>query len=448
MNETFAWLASPALTEWMPLIIGLIALLESLLLISLLLPGVALLAAASWVAGQQDLSLSILLTCAYVGAVAGEAISFYLGRHWAPLLYRQPVFKRHPKWQHQGEQFFHRYGVLSIFLGRFVGPVRPFIPFIAGSMQMPQFQFWLINLISALIWTPAYLLPGYWLGQQSEELVRYDDRLLQLVMAFGLLILLWHGFHHQLQPTRPLHRRLGWLPEPAAASLLVIGAGTGFLAICLMRSFGIGLEAEQHWQQALTDLASWLHPLAVITTLAGDYMATLCVMLPVAMVLGHKRQWRSITAITLLMLSVIALNSGLKVLYAFPRPELGTLLYSSWSFPSSHASTGAALFAMLAVLLAQGLTEKARRSLYSLMAIPVLMIPLSRVLLNLHWPLDVIAGLLEGLLAAALWQHWLAKHPIQLSSTQRHMLIASVAGCLTLYILLRYPAAQAFYQLS
>ena len=64
--------------------------------------------------------------------------------------------------------FFRRYGVASIYLCRFMGPVRAFVPLIAGVTAMPNLKFQLANVGSAIIWVPVMLAPGYLAGKGAQ----------------------------------------------------------------------------------------------------------------------------------------------------------------------------------------------------------------------------------------------------------------------------------------
>ena len=103
------------------------------------------------------------------------------------------------------------------------------------------------------------------------------------------------------------------------------------------------------------------------------------------------------------------------------------------------------MFALIAILLAEQLTEWLRRLLYLLLALPVLLIALSRVMLDLHWPLDVVAGVCEGLLAAALWRHWLARHPVGFNTLERMGLALALVLGMAGYLFWRYPQALLLY---
>ena len=151
------------------LVIGIIALLESLALVGLLVPGVVLITAASSLAGHQEIAVSWMLAAAFIGAISGDLISFRLG-YWenGRVLKRWPL-SQHPDWVLRGQVFFARYGAYSVFIGRFIGPVRPIIPLVAGMMRMPPVTFLGANISSALLWAPAYTLPGYWLGHTWQQ---------------------------------------------------------------------------------------------------------------------------------------------------------------------------------------------------------------------------------------------------------------------------------------
>lgn len=146
-------------------LVFVISCAESLAVIGLLVPGVGLLLAISAVSGQAQLNIYALLLAGVLGAIVGDGLSFLLGRWFRPSLPSWSVFRKHPHWLNDGETFFTRYGGLSIFFGRFIGPLRPFIPLTAGMLGMSKRLFFTLNVLSALLWAPVYLLPGYFAGE-------------------------------------------------------------------------------------------------------------------------------------------------------------------------------------------------------------------------------------------------------------------------------------------
>ena len=66
-------------SNWLLVSVFLISLIESLALAGIIVPGVLLLFLVATVAGHLDFSVSSLLISGFLGAVAGDGISFYLG---------------------------------------------------------------------------------------------------------------------------------------------------------------------------------------------------------------------------------------------------------------------------------------------------------------------------------------------------------------------------------
>lgn len=165
-GDLLAWLGEHR--QWLGWCIFLIAMLESLAIAGLLVPGVVLLVATTAMAGAWGMPIVSVMGWAFAGAVVGDMLSFTLGRLFHQDIRRLGVFRRNPQWIGRGESFFQRYGVLSIFLGRFVGPIRPVIPMIAGMLDMPTWRFLLVNIASALAWAPVYVIPGYAAGHAAS----------------------------------------------------------------------------------------------------------------------------------------------------------------------------------------------------------------------------------------------------------------------------------------
>lgn len=54
--------------------------------------------------------------------------------------------------------------MITILIGRFVGPTRPLVPMVAGMLDLPVAKFVLPNIIGCLLWPPLYFLPGILAG--------------------------------------------------------------------------------------------------------------------------------------------------------------------------------------------------------------------------------------------------------------------------------------------
>ncbi|WP_301378221.1 MULTISPECIES: DedA family protein [Thalassolituus] len=165
-----------------------ISLAESLAVIGLLVPGVGLLLALTLAAAAGDIPLWLWVACGTVGAFLGDGISFLLGQRAGPAVHRWRFFQRHPHWLTRGEAFFQRWGIWSIMTGRFIGPIRPVVPLVAGAMRMSSRQFWFANAVSSPAWGMAYLATMYWLGEAFRD--TFDLPVIAALLALATLIAL------------------------------------------------------------------------------------------------------------------------------------------------------------------------------------------------------------------------------------------------------------------
>lgn len=75
----------------------------------------------------------------------------------------------------------------------------------------------------------------------------------------------------------------------------------------------------------------------------------------------------------------------------------GLVHEAGFSFPCGHSAGTAAIFGMLAWLAARRLSPRWRAGVFAVAVLLALSIGLSRVLLSVHHPSDVVAGLCLGL---------------------------------------------------
>jgi membrane protein DedA with SNARE-associated domain len=142
----------------------LLAFSEAIPVIGTVVPGSTLIVAISALGIEADISPWLLLVAATLGAIVGDGTSFWLGqRCHRQVLQRWPL-NRFPKLVARSEAFFNRYGGASVFLARFTAVVRDFVPLIAGIVQMPARQFYVANILSAVVWAPAHVFPGVVFG--------------------------------------------------------------------------------------------------------------------------------------------------------------------------------------------------------------------------------------------------------------------------------------------
>lgn len=448
LNPFIDWIqANP---EWSYVLVFLTAALESLAIVGLFLPGAILMFAIGTLVAAGALPLAETLLVAVLGAVVGDGVSFYIGRHFHQQLRVIWPFKRYPRLVNHGVDFFTRHGGKSVLFARFVGPVRPILPAVAGMLDMPASRFFAVNIVSAILWSPAYILPGVVfgasLGLAAEVAGRLAVILVVLIAAVWLTGWLIHRCFNLLQPRLNLaiHRlqhwgrshprsqaMLGALLEPdhpearGLAQMLVLLFIVSLLFAFLITTSMTGID---RWVYAiLSDLHT---PLADTLMLSITEFGSAWVIGPTLAVLlawlAVQRNWQALWHALFAVLSTFVLVHILKNVFQTERP---LSLYSGineYGFPSSHTAGATVLYGFFAVMLARELNPARRWLPYSLAALIVTAIGLSRLYLGLHWLSEVLGGLMLGLAISALFGIAYRRHPARPLHWRRTLAIGLV----------------------
>ena len=159
---------------------------ESFAFLSLLFPGTTLLIAAGTLMKTGTLPYLPVIVGSILGAVLGDSVSYWIGRRFGGGIAQIWPFSRNPELLPSGIEFFQRHGGVSVFIGRFFGPIRAVIPLAAGIMRMPRGRFWVANIASALVWAPMLLLVGDAVGETGDRLIGSANT---VFVVFGVLTL-------------------------------------------------------------------------------------------------------------------------------------------------------------------------------------------------------------------------------------------------------------------
>ncbi len=412
--------------------IFLISLSESLALVGLLVPGTVIMFGVGAIVATGSLALKPVLLLAAAGAIAGDGISYWLGRHYQEELRRIWPFSRYPGMLQKGETFFHQHGGKSILFGRFIGPVRPIIPVVAGMLGMGPLHFGVVNLLSAIGWALVYILPGVFFGTSLAVAGAVSSRL--AVLIFILLAAVWAFIRLSRKlvllvegqgPVRlaalkewvaadrpvpgavlPLKKLLSYLFLRQQGDELFLGflllvlfmAGWGFLGVLqdvLARDpLVIADQAVYHFFQSLR--TPWADHVLVAVTELGDSFVNICISGAVLLVLLARRCHRTAGFWVLTILGGLLGVQLLKWLVHLPRPVALYQGASAYGFPSGHTTMSVIIYGFLAILIARGLAGSLRWGFFITVFALSFIIAISRLYLGAHWLSDVLGGFLVG----------------------------------------------------
>lgn len=414
--------------HWAEAVVFLASLLESVAFIGTFIPGSTTLFLAGALVGAGALGLWPTLAWAVAGAVLGDGASFWIGRRYKTQITALGPFRRHPDMLEQGQSFFARHGGKSVLLARFVGPVRAVVPVVAGMLDMPPSRFYLINVLSALAWAPAHMLPGLVFGASLQLAGAVTFRLAIILLLFATV--LWAGV--QLVRLAIAHgvprlaawsdRLLAWARradsranrfalrlldanQPAAGalllmSLLLLAGGWVFLGVLqdvLAHDPLVSVDSTVY-RFLRTLHTPWGGQAMVAIATLGSLPTLLAVVLAVAAWLAWRRHWRTLGY----WLATAAFSQPLILIIGsavarHPPPTAGSALFS---FPSAHVTSSAVVFGFLAFLLARSTGERARDGWRAVIAgaatALVLLVALADLYLGRNWLSDAIGGIALG----------------------------------------------------
>lgn len=145
----------------------------------------------------------------------------------------------------------------------------------------------------------------------------------------------------------------------------------------------------------------------IVTTL-GDPILFVTASLAVALILFvQKRMWDA-KFMAIAFASTSVLEMPLKLLIHRPRPleSFPGTTPESLSFPSGHTWFATVLYGGVAIILARDRSMAGAALIWTVAGGAVVLVLASRLSLGVHYPIDVIGGLLAGSLCLALAQ-WL-----------------------------------------
>lgn len=423
------------LLQWLnahPQLAGLVTFIisaaESVAIIGTIVPGSIMMTALGTLAGSGVIPLWETIFWAIMGAIVGDGISYWIGHYFKDRLPHSWPFRHYPALLKTGENFVHKYGSMSVFIGRFVGPVRALVPLVAGMLGMKPLQFTLANVTSAIGWAPAYMFPGILLGAASQELP--PDIAIQVILVLFLttlfsLLCLWlvykflHLIHAQttqlqnriwlyLQESRHLSVLSIILKYPSSQkmhgqlnlALYFVLSSILFITLILYVKY-VG-PAEITINQIIFHLFRGIRShcaddIFLNITLLGQKEVVLPIFLTVSAWFWYRKRTRA--ALHIIGLAILMAGSIYLIKNCLHSLRPWGILQSpdTYSMPSGHSTLSATLYIGLAYIFSHSFKKRAIP--YSIALVIVFLVGISRLYLGAHWLTDILSA---WILSAAL----------------------------------------------
>ncbi len=416
----------------------LIALVESLIIFGSFIPGSVGIIFAGFLAAHGYYNFGLLVLAAAAGGIIGDSVSYFVGTKSARF------FKPGSRWLNEknlerGKKFFSTYGDKSILLGRFTGPLRPIIPFIAGISHMDKRRFQAWNVGSAFVWVTFHLTLGYFFGTSLEAIEKWSPFAgVALLILVGAIILLMVAVQHRQKLTGFLNAKSAALVNVFISNTYIsrlfsshprtISFVSGrfkrhtfsglpltfFILLFLSLVFILAgvtekvlkLGAVTGVDERLLNFSAGFHHPAVtsffifITNLGGEVWVPSVAAVAIVYLFMRKHLSLVIPFAGVLAFAE-AFNLLGKQLVGRSRPLQMLVEETSFSFPSGHATLSMALYGFLIYIIIRTV-KNVQVKIWStiIFAVLIFLIGISRVYLGVHYASDVFAGFVLGALCA------------------------------------------------
>jgi membrane-associated protein len=152
---------------WIYAILFVIIFSETGFVVTPFLPGDSLLFAVGALAAVDTsgtLTAPLAAALLAVAAILGNTLNYSIGRAIGPPAFSGRYRFLKLEYLRRTEEFFVRWGGMTIVMSRFVPIVRTFAPFVAGVGRMPYGRFQAYNIAGGISWVLIFIFGGYLFG--------------------------------------------------------------------------------------------------------------------------------------------------------------------------------------------------------------------------------------------------------------------------------------------
>lgn len=420
-NQLIPWIIINS--SWYLFVVFIISFLESFAIVGLLVPGSVILSAIGVLIGADKLPLYSTLIFASLGAFVGDLVSFLLGYIYNDKIKIMWPFNIYPQIYSKGTFFIQKHGRKSIFLARFIGPIRPVVPLVAGILKMPLQRFLIVDLIAAFIWAPLYIFSGIIIAYLSSYIFNNNVEslaitlIIVLILAWGIFFITMRRFDAQVKRyIRSIKIHFKMALNEHNNMLLFIWSIISLAIFVALLSY-IVINGQKNVLNTLfeREILSLFKPIPVILikyiTLLGDKFVIVPFFFAIFSFFIFQKKY---------ILSLLWFMNGfflgsmtwiIKRFIKIYRPEL-TNNNELFSYPSAHV----VLFTGIIGYLIYIIRPKRKILTWGLFIMTSCILSLSRIYLEFHWVTDILGSLcLISIIA-----------PIMISCTSPHVFFKKI----------------------
>jgi membrane protein DedA with SNARE-associated domain len=144
-----------------PLTIFLMALGETIVIVSVFIPSTFLLFAVGGVMAAAGVPLMPSLVAGWLGASLGFSVMYLVSTMLGDRILKIWPFRNYGEVVAKAIAFSRRWGVWGVMIGHFSGPLRVAIPIVAGVSRMAPIPYMIANLVGAFAWIMVFFAPGH-----------------------------------------------------------------------------------------------------------------------------------------------------------------------------------------------------------------------------------------------------------------------------------------------
>jgi len=163
------------------------------------LPGETALLVGVVAAGTGHLSLVGVMAVAWCSATLGGSLGYVVGRQWGTAIMAVPGLRRvyRPERVAAAERLVERFGLQTVFAGRFIPLLRIFAGPLAGMHRLSWRRYLAANTTGAAVWVAAVSVVGVLIGDNLGRAIAVVQRSGYVSFVVAVLVVVAIVVHHR-----------------------------------------------------------------------------------------------------------------------------------------------------------------------------------------------------------------------------------------------------------